>query len=410
MVAYPKQGQKAKKTLLLVVPELPFPPTKNGLTLRYYPMIRELSKYMTIDLVCFSEKSKSLDLGDLSRYSNSITVLNRDRSASTIIKKLQSLLCKISPWGIPYEFYHHDSITLAHQIIISARGKYDAVLWAGSYLGYLSNTLRVCKLKIRANRWILDLIDSPSLHWRRSLGDKTILNKIKLKKVRQWEASMIRECDLALYISIRDKNEIISLVGQGTEIQVLPNGIFLDSYSKDTISLRSPSIGFLGNMSYGPNVEAVHDLIRIHKQARKRILGLHLYVIGRDPLPEIQVYNKLDHVTVTGTLDNIWPHVNSVDLFVLPMRTGAGQQNKMLEIMFAGRPVISSSIANGGVGAMDGDSVVIANDERSCIDAIVKMFNEQDHMNRIALRGEEFVKCRFNWVAIGRDAYNLLIG
>jgi polysaccharide biosynthesis protein PslH len=42
--------------------------------------------------------------------------------------------------------------------------------------------------------------------------------------------------------------------------------------------------------------------------------------------------------------ENILPYVASANIFVFPMFEGSGLQNKILEAMFAGVPVVTTSI------------------------------------------------------------------
>ncbi|WP_101760237.1 glycosyltransferase family 4 protein [Oceanicoccus sp. KOV_DT_Chl] len=396
-----------KEKVLLVLAEIPYPATRNGYTLRYYPLIKELAQYIDVDLICLADGSGEVEHGDLTDYTNSITILRTSRAADSFLDKIKSLSCMFSPWGIPYRCYRHGAVKLAAQIIDVCESHYNAVLWVAPGL---TEALKICRRSITADRWVMDMIDSPTLTESRTSGAKTIKGRLKLAKMRRWELDIISVCDLVVYISPRDRQEIEGyVVDADRKLAVIPNGIFIDNYSSEALTLRTPSIGFLGNMSYLPNVEAVHTLCRVHAQAKLRVPGLHLYIIGRDPLPEIKAY-EADDISVTGTLDNIWPHVNGVDLFVLPMAMGAGQQNKMLEVMYAKKPIISSSVSNGGVCAIHGESILIADDEKSCVEQIVDMFGDLQQMKKIADGGADFVNQRYCWDKVGRDFNQKLVG
>lgn len=396
-----------KKKLLMVLEEAPYPASRNGNTLRYYPLIKALAVYLDIELVCFSNDDTPSDTGDLPHYTSRITVLPRSRAASSLRRKITSAWCMISPFGVPYQFYGHDAKRLAGELNDICVGHYDAVLWGALHL---TQALRICSQVISADRWVVDMIDSFSLIHYREYGDASLKQKLMLAKKRRWEVDTVTICDLGVYISPIDRQEMENHVAGAGRLAVLPNGIFLESYTPEALELQRPSIGFLGNMSYLPNVDAVHALARIHARAKQEIDGLHLYIIGRDPLPEIIAYDEQEDITVTGTLDNIWPHVNGVDLFVLPMSIGAGQQNKMLEIMYANKPVICSSVSNGGVCGVNGESVLIADDEDSCVEQLVGLLCDPPRMKRIADGGAAFVKQSYSWDKVAADFYRCLVG
>src|SRR4029079_1233690 len=86
---------------------------------------------------------------------------------------------------------------------------------------------------------------------------------------------------------------------------------------------------------------------------------LSLYIIGSNPVDSVRALGKKPGVTVTGTVDDIWPYVNAIDLFVFPLWKGTGLKNKVLEAMYAKRPVVTTRIGNEGIDAVSGRDLVI---------------------------------------------------
>jgi glycosyltransferase involved in cell wall biosynthesis len=192
------------------------------------------------------------------------------------------------------------------------------------------------------------------------------------------------------------------------ELAVSPNGVFADDYSTRAVAAASPSIGFLGNMGYAPNIAAVRRLREIHRRARETVPDLKLYVIGRNPTPEVLEYARDEGVVVTGAVDSIWEYINAVDVFVLPIHSGTGQQNKLLEVLFAGRATISTRIANAGVGARDGESVLIADDDDSTLRQILALLADPAWRRRLGEAGARFVRSRFGWDSIAAQYIELI--
>ena len=122
-------------------------------------------------------------------------------------------------------------------------------------------------------------------------------------------------------------------------VHVVPNGIFhADAPPLARASAANKVIGFLGDMSYGPNISAALRLAeRIFPRIRSRLGDATLLIIERDPVPSIR---RLDGpaISVTGTVENIWPYVARANIFVFPMFEESGLQNKILEAMLCRGP------------------------------------------------------------------------
>jgi len=149
-------------------------------------------------------------------------------------------------------------------------------------------------------------------------------------------------------------------------------------------------------MSYRPNVVGVlslyHDVFLPLKQEHP---GLRLKIIGREPAPEVAALAGPD-VDVTGTVAEIWPHVREVDVFVFPMTTGAGLQNKIIEAMYAGRPVITTTICQRSVGAEPGREIVVADGSAAMLASTRSLVSDRSRAAAIAEEGRRFVLRSFD--------------
>jgi glycosyltransferase involved in cell wall biosynthesis len=187
--------------------------------------------------------------------------------------------------------------------------------------------------------------------------------------------------------------------------------VSLGSYSAARADLPSPNIGFLGNMGYPPNIEAVHWLYeKVFLPIRTEIPGLSLVVIGKDPVDSVAKLGLEPGVVVTGTVEDIWPFVNSVDVFVFPLLTGAGLKNKILEAMGAGRPVITTAIGNEGIDADDGEDISIRETPEAFRMEAVRLLRSSDARWAMGDSARCFVRDRFSWDRILPRYEEIVIG
>jgi len=380
------------KSVLVVMRELPYPPRKNGLTLRYYPLLMRLSQQFRLTLAAVIWKQgDDMALGELGDRLDRFIPLHRSAPKPSLSRTLSTQLLRVLPFGIPFDHYDYGAAGFADQLRPILADHYDAVIWVTQdHMLYASLPL------LKKHRLIVDAVDSISLHMIRNMKSRGLVRVLRTRKVKHWEAAMIDRAATGFYISPVDLDAVSPLVNH-VKLAISPNGTLIEDYIDTRAELTSPSLGFLGNMSYGPNIDAAHRLHRVYRALKQAVPNLSLYIIGRDPDPSLVAYADDPDVHITGTLDSIWPHVNAVDVFVMPMAMGAGLQNKLLEVMYAGKPIVATSVANGGVLAVDGESVIIADDEDAIADAVLSLLRDPERRQRIAAAGARFVRETYDW-------------
>jgi glycosyltransferase involved in cell wall biosynthesis len=141
-----------------------------------------------------------------------------------------------------------------------------------------------------------------------------------------------------------------------------------------------------------------------------QIPDLSLILIGRDPLEPVRRLRDHPGVTVTDTVENIWPYVNSVDLFLFPLWTGAGLKNKILESMYAGRPVITTPIGNEGINAVSGRDILVCHDPVGFQEEALRLLNSPEDRRRMGEQGRDFMLHRFSWPPILKAYEEIVTG
>ena len=93
---------------------------------------------------------------------------------------------------------------------------------------------------------------------------------------------------------------------------------------------------------------------------RARVPGVAFWAVGANPTQEVSALAALAGVYVTGRVDDVRPYVAHASVVVCPLRIARGIQNKVLEGMAMGRPVIASPGAFEGVRAQTGTALLVA--------------------------------------------------
>jgi polysaccharide biosynthesis protein PslH len=136
----------------------------------------------------------------------------------------------------------------------------------------------------------------------------------------------------------------------------------------------SPSFVFTGTMDYIPNIDAVvWFATEVLPVIRRTLPGARFYVVGSNPAEQVLRLAKLDGVVVTGRVPDVRPYVYHATAAVGPMRIARGIQNKVLEAMAMGKPVIVTSGALEGIDATPGREVILADDADTFANAAIRL-------------------------------------
>lgn len=400
---------RARTSILIVIPEVPYPLRANGLSLRYLPIIERLSRTGDVDLLITGAHSPDAGIdAALKAHCGKITYINyAEAKHCGPLAKLFTRASFFLPWAMPRGWIQYGWKSILQAVRSATEKKtYDVVVCVTGYNYPVAAS-------IRGKRLIVDFVDSPSLLAKRNVigSHRTAaVRKFEWMKLVNWEAKIIRRADATAYISEIDAAAIPAPLTPGRRRSVIPNGFSAAEYLPEREpSVRTPNLGFIGNMSYYPNIESVqwlHD--RVYKPLREKYNDLNLYIIGRTPDESIVRLGRDEHVHVTGAVDNIWPFVNAVDIFVFPLLRGAGLKNKILEALFARRPVVTTPIGNEGLDAVTGRDLIVCKEPAEFIRAVEGLLESPSARERLGAAGHDFVAGRFGWDGV-LDSYEQLV-
>ncbi|MEO8751918.1 MAG: glycosyltransferase, partial [Casimicrobiaceae bacterium] len=125
--------------------------------------------------------------------------------------------------------------------------------------------------------------------------------------------------------------------------------------------------------------------------------ALKLVIVGADPTPAVRRLGELPGVTVTGSVPDVRPFLRGAALMVAPLNIARGTQNKILEAMALGVPVVSSKIAAGGVDASAPEHLLVAEDAPGYAAAIRRVLDDPAERDRLAVAGRTRMRTHHAW-------------
>lgn len=379
--------------ILFVLPRFPYPLDK-GDKLRAYHQIAELSKRHEVYLFALSHHKVKHDYYDhLHTFCTAVDYVR--------IRWWESA------WGILKAFFSGKPLQLGYWNSRSACRAYAR--WEQQVQPDVVYCQMVRTMPLVAGstcRKVLDFQDALSLNTKRRMERSHGLMKLILnyeyRALQRTEQEALHFFDATTIISTIDRDAISS------SVNIVPNGVDTDYFNITHRPLPNKyTIVFTGNMSYAPNVDAAHWLVKdimplVWKQCP---YGMKVLIAGADPKPAVKALAG-PKVTVSGRLDDIREAYASAKIFVAPMRIGSGMQNKLLEAMSMGLPCVTTSLAATPLGATAWEHLLVGDTAELLADLIVKLGVEELH-GAIANAGHRFVLEHYSWKAAVEPLENI---
>ena len=163
-------------------------------------------------------------------------------------------------------------------------------------------------------------------------------------------------------------------------------------------------VAFSGNLEYHPNLTAVRFFRReIWPTLRESSPTLRWRLIGKNPAA-VAVFTSGDsRIEVTGPVDDAVAELARCRVAVVPLLAGSGTRLKILEAWAAGLPVVSTTIGAEGLGARDGEHLLIADDPASFARATARLLASPDLRAVIGGAGRSLLDKEFTWITVWRN-------
>ena len=257
-----------------------------------------------------------------------------------------------------------------------------------------------------------------------------LLTRLELPRTSRYEGWLVHQFDRVLITSQADRQALYKLGMQASaqlsrseqasatidladRLAILPNGVDLDCFSPAGDERQPATVVFSGKMSYHANVStALHLVQDIMPHVWRQCPWVNVQIVGKDPPPIIQaldtanVAHKRTHceqqgsVTVTGTVPALQPYLRQATLAVAPVVYGAGIQNKVLEAMACGTPVIASSQAASGMYARPIQDLLIADKPEQFANQILYLLQDPQRRQQLGAAGYTYVARHHAWPRI----------
>ena len=179
----------------------------------------------------------------------------------------------------------------------------------------------------------------------------------------------------------------------------LRNGVDLDYFCPTPLVTPSPGhLIFTGVMDYHPNVDAVlWFCAEVFPRIREQVPTATFTICGTRPTAEVRALGQIPGVTVTGRVPDVRPYLQAAEVCVVPLRIARGIQNKLLEAMAMGLPVVSTTKAYEGTEAIPGTHLLTADEAPHFASRVIQLLTDHELRQRVRLAARQRMEDYYDW-------------
>ena len=222
-----------------------------------------------------------------------------------------------------------------------------------------------------------------------------LLATIDEGRTRRLEAFFTAAADVTTVVADRDREALIE-GGAGGRIVVVPNGV--PRFERPGELTRDPVAIFTGKLSYHANQAALRLLLgAIWPRVRALLPTARLIVAGAEPPGWLRRAAGRDGVSLHGDVAEMLPLIARARVALAPTVYGVGIQNKVLEAMACGVPVVATPSAVEGLLPAARGCALIAADPASFAGHVARIMADDQLAAGVGEAGRAYVRAWHDW-------------
>jgi sugar transferase (PEP-CTERM/EpsH1 system associated) len=398
--------------LLFLAHRIPFPPDK-GEKIRAFHILEHLARRFEVECGCLvddpADAAHIATLRGRVAHLEARVVTGRAQAAARALLHLRP--------GRPLSLGWFRDARLAAWVDRGlGSGRYDAVfVFSSAMAPYVMGRP---KHPLRQTR-VLDLVDVDSekfaAYAANGRGPMRLVHAREARTLLALEREAVAAFDHAVFVSEAEAARFLELAPECTpRVGFVANGVDFSRFDPgqawpSPYATPGPKIVFTGAMGYAPNMSAVTWFAReAFPRLRARADRPEFFIVGQNPAPAVRALADAPGIVVTGTVPQVQPFLAHAAVAVAPLHLARGIQNKVLEAMAMGKPVVATPQAFEGIHATPGRDLLVAEGAEAFAASVAAVLDgNHPAMGRAA---REAVRAGHDWAATLAPLDRLLAG
>ena len=227
---------------------------------------------------------------------------------------------------------------------------------------------------------------------------------------RAYELKQLQRFRNVLVTSERDRQAFLEIAQAGAaktsgktlaEITVLPHGVDREYYQAFSVPRQPATLVFSGKMSFHANIAGIfHFVQRILPLIWEKRPETRLIIAGSNPPASIRRLAFDQRIEVTGYVPDLRPFIAQAQVAISPLPYAVGIQNKILEAMALGTPVVATSSATAGLETIAGQHLLVADEPEAFARQVLRLLADRTLWNNLSQYGLTYIATHHDWECI----------
>jgi glycosyltransferase involved in cell wall biosynthesis len=248
--------------------------------------------------------------------------------------------------------------------------------------------------------------DCRTLYQKRSYETtKNIKQKIvrwwEYKKLKKYEPEIVEHFDFTTLVTEEDISSMKKL-NPNANYRLLTNGTDLNKF-KTKDNTEKKGILFAGKLDIWANVLMLEDIVNnIFPKIKIEIPDALLNIVGANPTKAVLRLERED-VNIYPNVPDMVPYLQQAQLFLHPHVGGSGIQNKLLEAMACGCPVVTTPTGIQGIPATNGENILIGTSKEELIEQTIRLLKDSELADKLSKNGRDLIEKTRSWEKVFED-------
>lgn len=230
----------------------------------------------------------------------------------------------------------------------------------------------------------------------------------ELEKMRHYELQSLATLGQVAITSDHDRDFLIALGARAEHIQVVPNGVDTEYFTPPIVSRETDSLVFCAKLDYYPNSQAILNFYRdVLPRIWEHRPQVRLTIVGNNPPQAVRELSADKRITVTGYVPDTRPYLGKASVALAPLLVAAGMQNKVLEALAMGTPLVATPGSCRSLQVKDGTHLLLAEGAQAFADAVLKLLDDSQLAQNLSSAGRRYVEQHHSWAHAAHTLTNL---
>jgi len=264
-------------------------------------------------------------------------------------------------------------------------------------------------------RIVLDPTDSLPLYYRLLRATPgagwrdRLIARIEEGRLADFERAVYPHVGAVIACTERDAQAMTAASGR-EQIDIVANGVNLEEFMPPPAGAVAPgnALVMTGNFRMLANLDAARWLVEAWPSLQPRLgPGATLTLAGGNPPEVLRRAHGHNGIAVTGFVPRLRDAYGAAGIAVAPVRLAVGTQNKIIEPMACGAPVVTTPEAAAGMPAAARAALVVTPRE-SFIDAVAALAADPARRAALAEAGRAYVTTHLDWDRLADQTHAIL--